>query len=345
MVAIYKLPLSVKLARSCLGRSYFAHIAGMRTRMTLPCVEWVGYDVRTPDGETQVWHEFRVIPPAVDSLPEATTDDCEFASTDRSWWGSVREWRLNPPRFEGAWIRAVVFEFDIPDDKLDRRPLPSDNWIPDGSTVGSMFEGVDEWFQLLLVWIGAVGDQDTLFANPHVRPSATGQGLTMRAVTDGGSSVTAYPPGPYFLYSDFSEPVSLAAFKRIVAATNRGHRPPDSHQFLRDARGDLRRERYRKAVIDAGTGVEVVLAEWRRNHPAPGKDPHPPRPTLGVYVQHTTATLPTDTKVALVDVRNDAIHNGVTPTKEQAARAVEIAIDVVRRLDPLPVLPSRRPRH
>jgi len=63
MVATYKLPVSFMLTRSCLGRSFFARIAGHRARMTLPRADWVAYDVKGTDGEMKVSHEFRVLAP------------------------------------------------------------------------------------------------------------------------------------------------------------------------------------------------------------------------------------------------------------------------------------------
>lgn len=331
MVATYELPVRVKLARACYGKSYFARIAGYGARLTLPHIEWRSSQVKGTDGSMGEDWNFEVLAPKIEHIAKSPRHD------DWYYWGKVGEWRTNPPRFEGAWLGSVAFEFELDDERIERSPNAIEGWTPIGPALDAMFGEVPGWFERLLIWIGAVGSQDTLFDNPHVRPTTVGAGLAFRAIADDGPSRSAWPR-MVNLWRTEAEPVTLGVFRRIVAATNQGRLPPDSHLFLRDARGDLKRDRYRKAVIDAGTAVELVLANWRVTHPASGRDRHGRRPTLGVYVDWTTATLPADTMTGLVHIRNDAIHQGITPTSEQAKRAVEIAIEIVRTYDPLSVV-------
>lgn len=115
--------------------------------------------------------------------------------------------------------------------------------------------------------------------------------------------------------------------------------PPDVYLYLREARGELRRSRPPKSVIDAGIAAEIALSEWNRAHPwsGPGKDPIHAKATLGDYVKHATADIPADAQAALVIPRNDAIHNGIKPTFAQARRALEVAEAIVGAALPLNV--------
>ncbi len=99
----------------------------------------------------------------------------------------------------------------------------------------------------------------------------------------------------------------------------------------------MRRRQFRRAVIDAGSSVEVELAHFntQRVHVQT-----PAKPTLGWYVKQPTiaasAGLPSDTDTVLVDVRNDAIHNNITPTWEQTRDAIARADVILAQINPLP---------
>ena len=77
---------------------------------------------------------------------------------------------------------------------------------------------------------------------------------------------------------------------------------------------------HRRAVIDAGTAVELMLADFNRRVT---KVATPPRPTLGWYVGQSAIAkavgFPATTQQDLVDLRNDAVHHNKTPGPAEAS--------------------------
>lgn len=321
MFARYDLPTSIKVTRGCLGKSYRAHIADHRMRLSFPGWKQGDDGWQRPEG-------FMLVPPAVDLLPQSPRDRTRLGDGE---WGRVTEWRIDPPRFSTAWLSSVMVEFEVRNELIARHEQSNGRWNPAGSDIDSLFEKVPEWFSLALIWIGAATDQDTLVENPIYRRK-WGDGLSIRALADDGPSGTTWPHRAE-LISSHPTPLTLAMLRRIIAMTNAGRVPHDAHLFLRDARGELTRARFRRAVIDAATAVEIVLAKRHVENPSPSLN-HP-RPTLGVLVEDATVRLPPDTKLDLVDLRNDAIHRGITPNRQAAARALAIARQIVTRLEPL----------
>lgn len=161
-----------------------------------------------------------------------------------------------------------------------------------------------------------------------------GEGLSVRAVTAAGPSDTVWPTRS-FLWRTEATPISLTSLSHVVRATSLDIGPPPAHLIIRDARGDLRRGRYRKAVVDAGSAAEIAISDRHRSHPSVTPRPFPRRPTLGTYVKYAVLPLPEATQDHLVRVRNDAIHNGLKPTRSQAEDAVRIALQIVQELQPL----------
>jgi hypothetical protein len=114
--------------------------------------------------------------------------------------------------------------------------------------------------------------------------------------------------------------------------------PEDAHLLLREGWAALRRSRLQGAVIDAGAAVELTLADFNRTVT---KVNPPKAPTLGWYISQPAlvagASLPSNIKADLVDVRNAAIHRNSTPSHAKARVALEMAKGLVKRLKPLPI--------
>ena len=115
----------------------------------------------------------------------------------------------------------------------------------------------------------------------------------------------------------------------FVARTKAGSSsPPMMWELLASARMAGRRGDSRRALIDAGTAAEAALVSILNLTPNHGK-------TLGNLV--TTAlqnniVLPSDIKTALVQPRNDAVHQGVVPGT-LVNRALEIVENIVASAD------------
>ncbi|MCH6230429.1 hypothetical protein MK786_06730 [Microbacterium sp. CFH 31415] len=224
-----------------------------------------------------------------------------------------------------------MMEIVLRDELIERRAQPTGSWDPTGPEIDSLFEEVQSWFDNVLVWIGAATGQDTLIDNP-IHRRKWGEGLSFRALSDDGPSGTTWPNRMEIRVSR-PTPLTLGMLRRVIAMSNAARLPPDAHLFLRDARGELIRGRFRRSVIDAATSVELVLARLHSRNSFPGLN-HP-RPTLGLLVDHATVALPVDTRDGLVDRRNDAIHRGAHTGRETASRALEIATQIVTQLEPL----------
>lgn len=198
-----------------------------------------------------------------------------------------------------------------------------------------MFRGVDYWFADLRAWIEVASDQDLDPMNPIKSVVVHGDGLQILTVE---GKTTSLPSRPSSIEITVGGPgaVSLRRLRRVLAKLKTSDSPSDAHLLVRDARADLRRGRYRKAVIDAGSATEVVLADLNRRGPQIQTGP---RPTLGWFVTQPAiaqaALLPPTTKSELVEVRNDAIHKNVVPSAATARRAVALAREIVNRVDPL----------
>lgn len=319
--ARYDLPTSIRVTRGCLGKTFAARVADRRMRVSIPGWKQGDDAWRRPDG-------FAIIPPDVDLLPQSPNDRERLGD---GGWGRVTEWRTDPPRFRTAWVSCLMMEFVLRDGLIERRAQQSGRWDPTGPEIDTLFEEIPAWFDNALVWIGAATGQDTLIDYPIHRRN-WGEGLSLRALADDGPSGTTWPNRMEIQVSR-PTPLTLAVLRRVIAMSSAARVPPDAHLFLRDARGELLRGRFRRSVIDAATSVELVLARLHSRHPFPGVN-HP-RPTLGLLVDHATVALPSDTRVGLVDRRNDAIHRGAQMGRETASRAVEIARQIVTQLEPL----------
>ena len=140
------------------------------------------------------------------------------------------------------------------------------------------------------------------------------------------------------IVSRTEEGVNLPVLRRIARAASGGQAPSDAHLLLRDSRAARRRHQFRRAAIDAGSALEVALADFN-NHVTHVIFPRPP--TLGTYVNNPViarhANLPGNLQTDLVNVRNAAIHQNAIPTWEQVGAAIGLVASVLNRLAPLPI--------
>ena len=101
-------------------------------------------------------------------------------------------------------------------------------------------------------------------------------------------------------------------------------------ELFASARMAARRGDSRRSIIDAGSAYETILSSLL-------KLPVGHKLTLGVLVTEASKqghTLPSDTKSAFVDLRNDAVHRAIIPRYDQIIRALEISEDLITSWDP-----------
>jgi len=326
-LATFRLPAPVKLTQDCFGRRYAVRIGNVPAIMALPEITWEeSRPVVTAPGSRLCERDL------VARLGEAGLSDWEKHHA----WAVPASWYSNPRFIPGLWLNMVTLEMRLRADQVTygentMRP----RGIPMGVPVDGLFENIDAWFERVRTWIEVATDQDVDPNYPLRRDRVTGHGLELMTIEgDLRSSVTS--SRVTHVIGDSQEAMTRTRFRRLLAALRDGRQPPDAHLLMRDARSDLRRSRFRKAVIDAGGAVELCLADFNRRVVGVTTGP---KPTLGWFVNQKqisiTAHLPGHTYPTLVDVRNDAIHHNIVPTATVAGAALVVAQQIVDRLEPL----------
>jgi len=324
--AIYELPASLRVAASCLGKRFAVTVGHQPATLVTPAIVWADDRPSIVAPTSRVLDQSLLI-----HMAEAGKEGWERWET----WGSVSQW--NPEKRVAMHVRigSVLLELT-----LDSKGMAYSDYLygrghPTGPQVDRLFATIDEWFQDLRTWIEVAVDQDINPAHPITHVSVLGSGLQLVTVED---ATTSLPARAHMVnvFGDSSEEVNLRTFLKILAKLRASEVPSDAHLLLRDARADLRRGRYRKAVIDAGSAVELTLADVNRRGPNVNTGS---RPTLGWFVDQpavaAAAALPASTKGDLVGLRNDAIHKNVVPSRVGAANAIALAKAIVDGADPL----------
>jgi hypothetical protein len=319
----YLLPQSFAVTQGCLGKQLRIEIGRRRGTATLPALVW-------EDGRPAL-----AFPPMDPALESALRQRLTSPSALRGVAGRVTSWNPTKRTASECHVGAISVRFSVP---VEDVALPADahgRTSYRGVIPTDIRDGMAPWFYRLRMWIEAAVDQDTDPDIPLVR-SSTGRLSLFRMDQDTLGELGSWQG--VHLVRDHFQPVNLQRLRRAVAQANASALPDDAHLLMGDARAALRRQRTRLAVIDAGTAVEMTLAA--HNQAGPNLQPSGGHaPTLGWYVSQlqVTAQLPPDTRTGLVRVRNDAAHRNRQPTRPEALRALDIAKEIVERLDPLPV--------
>ncbi|RNL77585.1 hypothetical protein [Nocardioides marmorisolisilvae] len=199
---------------------------------------------------------------------------------------------------------------------------------------------IDLWFDAVRTWSEAMTGQD-LDPNHRVY-SATSHGaqLTMldpEPTTDGPLALTLTTPRVM--------PVPAQAWRKLLELVAAGHEPPLEETLSRDSRNAYGRGHYRRSVIDAASAAEIVLhrlistsltaanmpnGDYRKKLEKLGKQP---LGELVAIVEKADIDLDVDTAglQELVDMRNDAIHRGITPGSFQAFAPVQAVMNLLGR--------------
>jgi hypothetical protein len=199
---------------------------------------------------------------------------------------------------------------------------------------------IDPWFDAVRTWAEATTGQD-LDPNHRVY-SATSHGATLTLLdplpnTDGPIALTLTTPRVM--------PVPGDVWRGILANVAAGKEPPLEEQLSRDSRAAFARGQLRRSVIDAASAAEIVLhrlisttvteehmpnSEYRRRLAKLDKQP------LGELVAiaekaDVDLAVDTDALNELVEIRNDAIHRGATPSYVDGYKVVQAAINLLGR--------------
>ena len=322
----YKLPAPIAVTPACLGQTFKVEVGSDSGVAYLPTGAWDGdrpvmRSPTGPDGITRVFDRFG---------PRDGWDQVLH-------WGSIAGWHVAKREFHHCSIAAVGMEFKVPRASITYREYLHGLGSPDGTNAEAIFGGIDAWFDRLRAWLEVAVDQDINPSEPIAYSNAPGSGLTLVTESDGEMSLPASFNVINITVASF-QAVTLPRLRRAANLTNRGETPSDVHLLLRESRAALRRMRLRLAVIDAGTAVELALAEYNRVHTQVNT---PRLATLGWFVGQpriaAAVGVPSTLKAELVDIRNSAIHDNRVPSIAEARRAVDQAELVVRRIAPLPL--------
>jgi hypothetical protein len=325
IVGTYELPIAIGVTRACLAKKYRAKVGGRSVLIGFPKVEW---DSRPAPFLSA---------PQVENLPEHRGSGMSLGRSANGGdldWGSVSQWNANSLKYPGAWVATVSVEFSVPENSFTYSDYLYGLGTPRGGSVDEFFDSVDEWFERLLTWVAILTNQDTYYRDPLSQAASAGERLTVRAIRSNGEKSL---PASAYRITISTRTVTLMieqVLRRSIALANANQVPPDSRLLLRDAEIDLRRQRYRKAVIDAGAAAELVLSTW--NNANGVLSPRGQMPTLGNLVRWTSASIPPNTRSDLVLVRNAAIHQNVVPPASVALQALGVARAIVDLLEPLP---------
>lgn len=319
LVGTYVLPNPIGLATSCFGKRYEIRIQGRRLVLALPRVE-LGQQQRPP----------RLIQPEVDSLPRRRGSGTALDGDD-SDWGQIGSWNGTTGRpIGGGWLAKVAL-LTTAGEPIEYSEYLYGLGTPSSPEIRQLFEAIDGWFDLLFTWIAVVVGQDTHYREPLRSLSVPGGGLKIQAVLRDGQVSLPRSANQIHIVTVKTKLVNLVTLRGLLKFTSDGDIPGDAQLLLRDGYIDLRRGRLRKAVIDAGSAAESALATWC----LATNVRLPLNPTLGWFVLNSGARVPPTSKTDLIDIRNDAIHRGITPTHAQASKAFAVSEMIVNATESL----------
>ncbi|WP_448620059.1 hypothetical protein [Geodermatophilus sp. URMC 65] len=323
LIGWYELPSVLTLTPKCFGESIHVKIAGRSGELLLPEVVWNG-------------EEPQVVAP---TLPAKAVQYVEHhGGLRRAGWGKVSQWNPAAKVVLKAHVSAVALRFPAARADVSYSEYSEGRGRPQGELVDSLFASIDDWFEGLRTWVEVKSDQDLDSDHPLREVRVPGRSLGVVADESGQLSLPATASRITINARD-DEPLTLPLLRRAVQLANEAAMFDDAHLLLRDSRAAVRRGQYRRAAIDAGSALELTLADFNRTVTKlslhrPGRPP-----TLGTYVKKigAQAGLPANVKQDVVQLRNDAIHNNKTPTRAESDLAVALVSSVVNRLRPLPL--------
>jgi hypothetical protein len=324
----YKLPISIGATPGCFGKTVKIEIAGQPGILSTPQLDWTG-------GEP------RVIAPAMPAgiLQRINRQNSHLSDLEKHmYWGTGTKWNPNKRIVTTAHLSAVLITFKVGEAELSYSEYLHGRGYPQAPFVDNLFKEVDGWFDALRTWLEVRLDQDLDPEHPLTSVNVPGQGLNLMSDDHGELSLPASAHSINVNISTF-DMVTLPLLRRAATQVSLGASPDDAHLLLRDSSAALRRKQYRRAAIDAGSALELTLADFNRTTTRVNWGRR--NPTLGVYVLNPTiaasARLPATLFDDVVLVRNAAIHQNQIPTYAEAILAYDKAALIVNRLKPLPI--------
>ena len=324
LFAVYELPAPLALEADGFDASIPVAIGKLSGSLVTPKLVWPKNDPH-------------IIGPAISEQATVLLDQGSGRKGQWFFWGQVSTWNIKTKAVPWAWLGAVLLKLATPARDISYSEYIYGLGHPIGPPIDQLYSDIDTWFEGLRMWIEVICDQDADPGAPLRSVTVTGQGLRVWTEEAGVVSLPSSANRATTIWRN-PEPIARKTLTRVVNLLATQPQPSDAHLILRDARAAHRRHRLRQAVIDAGSAVEIVLADFNR---AVTRVTTPSKPTLGWYVDQpkiaAQASLPAYTKRDLVEKRNDAIHNNVAPSWSETAQALKLARQIINNLEPLPI--------
>jgi hypothetical protein len=208
-------------------------------------------------------------------------------------------------------------------------------------------KGFDAWYGLARDWLEILSGQDLNDKEPPPSSYVHGSQLDGWTYRSGQNSWnTCYPNPEITAIIDSKETAaSKSTWQRALRSASRGVTLPDEYIFIRDAKAAVRRDQGRRAVLDAGTATELAVTAALQAKYSSAKQANLMQLLLDSYrmlgrrvdlSKQLGIALPNTIVRDLIEPRNRAAHQGATIPHDEAARAVKVANEVVRKYIRLP---------
>lgn len=308
--AFLKLGASLSLDGGVLNSSVDLHIGGVPCRVLTPSAEWVE-DRRF----------VLVCPSAAGSWSASKTATAPLEEPWLGFWGNAHGWHPD---------RRVVTQWTA-NHVLIELTEEAANEAAALACVEPLLDALPEWNARLLSWLAVMSGQ---LAAPGIdQATITGPYEAAGAWWDDDNRAHRLQrTGMQTILVRSTPGITRAMWERSAVRAAVADEPPIEWMMLIEADRAFAQQRYRQAVVDAATAVEVVLrtrveGDLRSLPCSLTRRLVPEKATLGALVQIYSSTREPDQDLHhLVDLRNKVVHrSALEPTATDAARAIGTA--------------------
>jgi hypothetical protein len=263
----------------------------------------------------QVGSDGRAVPPTLANVPADA-----LADIDTPWTKRYAAFTGDP---RATALRVVALEL-TEDQYYPLGDVPYADGTPEHRAITAAGTNISRWFDIVRTWIELLTAQDLDHRHPVYDANSIGPGF--EAWRDG-----AFVDVGFTLTTPRINALSLDNWRYALDEAAHHRYPPVQYVTARDARAASIRGDHRKAILDAATSAEVVLAQvYDQEWPKYAKEPPHKRPALDAYAKWllskgVTLAVEEARIDELRNARNSAIHSGTPTTEAIAYNAVETA--------------------
>ncbi len=282
------------------------------------------------EGKRDVGFDGAYQPPRLRGMARFTKVNDHYSRDEWMGWGSFHRGGPDP----GSWlgfINSAVLRVVAPD-------------VSDGGLqeIGlAVNQSLYDWYLSFRDWLEVLTHVDLghehAVRNVSVRSDVETAWWVAASPASGERGYSLVNP-PLTVYMQSTPYVTRQELQRAAHEANLGHRPPEPHLLLRDARSAFHRKMYRRCILDAAIAVEVVasalldqLLDQAVGEPARAalvlaRDPISRKIPI---LRKLGVPLPADLEKHLITVRNKVIHQGEQASRNEAQKALDVATEAV----------------